>query len=464
MVSHLDSFIPAQTIAEAIQRIHALTGSTDTGRGEKRAVVALRDALELDIDIVRTNAAVGEIIAESLGVDWDHRRHTAKTKLTLDGLNQLLCGATITYRQGKLRRVSVAPAGLVGPDWTAFNPARNKLEAVTRIASLTNSPRESLGPGSKERKSVLVNLSMALFPNSDTSLSKTRLGESLANSLGVNWTDSCYSTGETVSLEGLNLILAGAERKLGRLGDTALSALGTPQEEGAALAWALRQGIEDFWDGKDSIRWMADNGVRGSKDNEWQGFYFEAKAREVLGSAFSPPLVQPRVKYGNTTFDYSLNHVWDLKAHTAFQIDDVRKMTRKTPGSLILNDANAIRSCVEEQGLGFLIGSGTARMDLDGSFVTWHRQFKGKPAKPSNSTSSRTRKVAFMPTSVEAFWIDNTPHLNSLISGGQLKFVTQGRQPPRRAGESGAPRADKVLMTIRTSRDTDFKVAGFTWG
>ena len=37
-----------------------------------------------------------------------------------------------------------------------FVPARNKLEAVARISNLTNSGPETLGPGSKEHKSVVL--------------------------------------------------------------------------------------------------------------------------------------------------------------------------------------------------------------------------------------------------------------------------------------------------------------------
>ena len=43
-----------------------------------------------------------------------------------------------------------------------FVPARNKLEVVARISNLTNSGPEYLGPGSKERRSVLFNLARGM--------------------------------------------------------------------------------------------------------------------------------------------------------------------------------------------------------------------------------------------------------------------------------------------------------------
>ena len=43
-----------------------------------------------------------------------------------------------------------------------FVPARNKLEVVARISNLTNSGPETLGPGSKEHKSVVLNLARGM--------------------------------------------------------------------------------------------------------------------------------------------------------------------------------------------------------------------------------------------------------------------------------------------------------------
>ena len=57
-----------------------------------------------------------------------------------------------------------------------FIPAKNKLEAVARISFLTNSGPEDLGPGSKERKSVLTNLANGLKIQIDESDSKPDIG------------------------------------------------------------------------------------------------------------------------------------------------------------------------------------------------------------------------------------------------------------------------------------------------
>jgi hypothetical protein len=442
-------FIPAETAAEAISRIHTLLGSADTGRGEKRAVVALRDALGLDVDVVATNAVMGSRIAQALDVDWDPHVHTVRNKLTLDGLNHLLFGATLAYQRGELARVDHTPATLQGPQWHGFNPARNKLEAVTRIAALTDAPPEWLGPGSKEHKSALANLADRLFGDIDTSVSKHRLGAALAARLGVEWTDRCFSTGYTISLEGLNVILAGAELHVGRLGLTAASALDTPEREGDALAWTLRNTVAGHWDGRECIEWMAARGVRGANDNEWQGFYFEAVARDALAQAFAPPFAPPVARFANTTFDYALNRVWDLKVHTH--------------GSdwVILNDADAIRACVREQGLGFLIVTGDAHMDVDGQFAAWHREFKGKPSAASNSGVSRQRKRAFTPTRVDALWIEDEAHLERLIDVGCMRQAAQGRQARTSTGEPGAARADKFHLNLKAANDVGLPIATY---
>lgn len=460
-------FIAAETASEAIQRIYALTGAADSGtRGEKRALVALRDALDLNVDTVRTNAVLGQALADALDVEWDPARHTERNKVTLEGLNVLLEGATEAKQAGSLRRLrETAPQALTGPVWAAFQPARSKIEAVTRIAALTNAPKEWLGPGGKEHKSVFLNLADALFPDRDLDRSsKTRLGAALADVLGVPWTDKCESTGETISLTGLNTILAGAEGYLGVLGGEVADALKTPEDEGDALAAALLEKLPTHWDGRKAVDWLAERGLRGANDNEWQGFYGEERAKSILAAAFTPKTEPPRVRYGNTTFDYSLNRVWDIKVHTEVQLFDGHSKSGKN--DTLLNDEQATRQCIDEQGLGFIIVSGAALMDETGDFVAWHREFKerlrGKPTAPSNSGTSRTRKAAFSPVHVESFWVPNTEALAAAILAGQLKVRPIGRQAPKEIGGVGAARADKFEMRMRQAR-AGIRVARYDW-
>lgn len=471
-------FLPAATKSEAITRVYSLTGALSRGtRGEKGAMLALRDALELDIDTARTNARTGSEIAFALGVDW-LPTYADRNMVNLSGLNALLEGATEAYHLGSLRRLAGnRPAGLDGSRWSAFQPAPSKIEAVNRISNLTGSGPERLGPGSKEQKSVLTNLARKLAPHLDTRLSKTNLGAALADELDAPWSAECESTGETISLVGLNTLLAGAERRLGKLGESRAMLLGTPEQEGKALAAALLDGwraTKDddgrkrvLWDGRESIAWMERRGLtRGPNDNEWQGFYFEAHGRELLNAAFAPNPNPPRIKYGRTDFDYSLQYVWDLKAHTESwrtpSTGDLKKGQASTP----LNDQGAMRACIEEQGLGFLMLSGIAVEDEDGSFVAWHRahkQSKGVKSASSNSGRSRRRKAAFEPQHVEAFYFHGLADLDAAIAAGQITGFKQGMQAPKSAGVAGAARRPKFGLALTKARTSRLAVARLDW-
>ena len=65
----------------------------------------------------------------------------------------------------------------------SFVPAKNKAEAVARISSLTSSGPETLGPGSTERKSVLINLARGLGVAINDSATKHELGAGIARYL-----------------------------------------------------------------------------------------------------------------------------------------------------------------------------------------------------------------------------------------------------------------------------------------
>lgn len=475
-------FLPSATKAEAIARVYSLTGAAHRGtRGEKGAVLALRDALDLDVDTAATNARTGAAVAFALGVEWLPGVYEDLNKVNLDGMNALLEGATEAYHLGSMQRLQQQrPAGLADRRWAAFQPAQSKIEAVNRISALTDSGAEWLGPGSKEHKRVLLNLRKHLAPHVDGTLSKTKLGRALAEEFDAPWSGECESTGETVSLMGLNTLLAGAERRLDKLGGDRALLLGTPEQEGKALAAALLDGWRAkmqpdggrrvVWDGRASIRWMEEQGLtRGPNDNEWQGFYFEAKGRELLNAAFTPNPDPPRVRYGRTDFDYSLRYVWDLKAHTEkWRTPSTGSVVKSSASSMApLNDQQAMDECIGEQGLGFLMVSGVAIEDEDGAFVSWHRerkQAKGVVSRPSNSGNSRRRKAAFEPLHVEAFFFHDTHSLDAAVAAGQLaEFQKDFSQARRADGGKGSARREKYKMSVSKARPSGLLVAHHGW-
>ena len=245
--------------------------------------------------MVRTNAVMGEQIAEKLDVAWAPKLHTVRNKVNLDGLNVLLEGATERSRRG----------GSIGWARRSRLPGRAQVGGVPagRLEDRGGHPHRSVDEitrgvaraGQQGAQSVLINLADRLLPAAQLDRSsKTRLGRDIAAELDVPWTDTCYSTGETISLEGLNTILAGAERRLGRLGRPRRNLLASPESEGAALAAALLDGWKaEPGTGGRALEWLASSGARGANDNEWQGCYFEARGREVLSAAFPPSTTQP---------------------------------------------------------------------------------------------------------------------------------------------------------------------------
>lgn len=89
-------------------------------------------------------------------------------------------------------------------------PERSKAAAVARMYFLGGVPAEPLGPGSKEKKSALNALGLFVGLDLADIATKTECGRQIALRAGVEWSPDCYSTGDTITLVGLNRILGGA--------------------------------------------------------------------------------------------------------------------------------------------------------------------------------------------------------------------------------------------------------------
>ena len=87
----------------------------------------------------------------------------------------------------------------------------SKQELVQAISDLTNSGVQTVGPGSKEHKSVLINLANGVGLRIKAGQTKQDLASSLAKFFGINWQDSYYSTGQTITSEGLAALLDAAK-------------------------------------------------------------------------------------------------------------------------------------------------------------------------------------------------------------------------------------------------------------
>ncbi|MDM8085144.1 hypothetical protein QUV83_10240 [Cellulomonas cellasea] len=457
------TFNPAETLPEASARMFALSRSADAGtRGPKRALVALATGLGLDVDLVEVNAVLGERIAEEFGLSWRAGRDYVDLQVTLTGMNNLLRGATQSLeRLSRERRVDDASATEVLLAFPGFRPARSKQEAVNRMCDLAGVPWDMLGPGGKEHTWTLKDLARRLAPQLlDMRLTKHELAAALCDAFGVPWLASAGSTGASITLDGLNLILAGAERRA----RVASAGWATAHEEGAALVAVLGRGLPSHWDGREAVLEMRESGSTQWRQMEWAGFYFEEKVREVLNEAYpTPPVGGPQVRFGSTVFDYaSATRVWDAKAHTAMRVMLPDGEPYRDSGDAVcwLNDARAMRECVELQGLGFLVAEGLSGFDTTGEFKDWHKDLGNRAGRkvreyvPSTGRS-RPRKASFTPLELRAVWIEDLVDLDAAILSGWLRQDAQPRW------EGTVARNDK--FKARVADAGNWQVAHHIW-
>jgi len=91
-----------------------------------------------------------------------------------------------------------------------YSSASTKAEVTTRMYFLGGRTVEALGPGSKEKKASLDALGRFVGLDLRDVPGKVECGRLLAGRLGVPWDESCYSTGETITLVGLNRLVDAA--------------------------------------------------------------------------------------------------------------------------------------------------------------------------------------------------------------------------------------------------------------
>jgi hypothetical protein len=318
-----------------------------------------------------------------------------------------------------------------------FVPAKSKLEAVGRLSNLTGSGPEDLGPGSKERKRVLVNLARGLDLNLDLdALTKQQLGERILSSLGGQWSTECESTGQTVTLIGLNRILQCAEQRI--VSPMAMNSSRSLGNEATSILAIAKGAIPANWVGKQCVTEMKEGGSTKWKQTEWQGFYFEFRTiGQLVNKLGGGPL-----KIGVTEFDYHLNRVWDLKVHSNFGINGPSRPNRTCQ----LNDQLAMHQAVSNGGLGLVVLSGDPTYSVE--FSRWHKQFRGSSGEPT-----KLLKESFSPTNLEAFFIEDGSVLERALKVGILSEFAQGKQ------QSGAPRSPKYSLNIAKVRGSSMQVA-----
>ena len=318
-----------------------------------------------------------------------------------------------------------------------FLDARNKLEAVARISNLTNSGPEILGPGSKEHKSVFLNLANGLGIKHDLALTKQGLGKLILETLGGTWTVDFESVGQTITLKGLNELLRRATRFLERNGTLNQSLCEeTFEQELNSISRLVVANTPLVMEGKSCVEEMRAVEDANWRQTEWQGFYFEMKIESALARAIGGE----RQKFHNTEFDYVRNYIWDLKMHSS------RNKDGKPSTGLILNDSRAINQAVEAKGIGFIILSAVPTYDKQ--FTRWHKEYRGG----GTDEPTRVLKSNFISERLDFFYIPNTNRLLKAMQESQLGVMAQGKN------SNGKPRPTKYSLDLMKARDTDLQV------
>ena len=255
------------------------------------------------------------------------------------------------------------------------------------------------------------------------------------------WNDSCWSSGQTVTLNGLNAVLAGAEQRVLHGHGTKLIRL---QQEARLLVAALAASCPSHWDGRACVQEMLKSEYSKARGTEWAGWYFEFVGLPALINAYGGG----PVRIGATEFDYARNFVWDLKTHGQEKLASPEKVS----GEALLNDHESILQCVDERGsIGFLILSGASSFDGFIEFDAWHRKMRG--ASESRSPRPRRLKVSLHPVTLQAYVFQGTAEVEQALADGVLKVFRQGHQP------SGKPRRPKLDLVLRKAQEAGIVMA-----
>lgn len=307
---------------------------------------------------------------------------------------------------------------------------------MARISQLTHSGPEELGPGSKERRSVLDNLAKGVGISPELFDSKQAIASAIASRLNLKWTEACESVGQTITLIGLNLLLEGGEKFFSNR-DLAISDYSTDLvSEVGMIRKVLDQATPRIMDGRSSVLEMQSADADNWRQTEWQGWYFEFKALPALINQLGggPKVIE------NTKFDYALYRPWDLKVHSSLGLG------KKPNNGCQLNDQESMKQAVKVSGLGLIILSGIPQYD-DDSFSEWHKALRGK-----EGPVRRRLKNGFISEKIEFFHFSDSDELDRAVANKVLKEFKQGKQP------TGEARAPKYLLDISKARTDKIKI------
>lgn len=396
----------------------------DRGLIPREFAIATATAMGLDDD-VNLNATSHLILTEVFEIAGELRGVRALQEGDLTSAVRLLTEV--------LRDFTEPRHTLIDPPQSAAPPgpvlAHSKADAVQMLSDLTGSGPETLGPGSKEHKSVFENLHRGLrLGEPPTGLTKPELAGHIVERLGGTWDHTCWSTGSTVTLTGLNRLLTLASAAIAQSRRAP-----HPASEAELLIRHLAGELAaagPVWEGRRMVELMAQAGFRHARQTEWPGWFFEYLSLDSLIAEFGGG---PH-RVGSVEFDYRGSYTWDLKTHSSAR------------AQVILNDQASIEEAIERfGGIGFIILHGEAGFEGEPEFWRWHNEFrKGRALTPEElqRTDSRALKTTFRPTHLEALWLDA-----GALESDAVRVFHQGRQA------DGSPRKPKYLLDLPSATE-----------
>jgi hypothetical protein len=216
----------------------------------------------------------------------------------------------------------------------------------------------------------------------------------------------------------------------------------TLDEEAHLIAGILSSKVEPEWDGRESILEMKAAGSHHWRQMEWIGFYFEFKARQVLQVALGGSIGPT---YGRVTFDYTLQHVWDFKAHPTNG-----PVGHQPQSWAYMNDSEAVDACIREHGaIGWLIACGRATYDVWRQFKVWHDTMKGEQTdyvkdNVNRGARERPRKTHFLFDDLVVVVLGSPKEVEDAMAAGWLRNDMQMGQ----RNSNGRPRRSKYGVNV----------------
>lgn len=304
---------------------------------------------------------------------------------------------------------------------------------------MTNSGPEFLGPGSKEHKSVVLNLARGMGLAASENETKQGLATRIVETAGRKWTSDCESVGQTITLIGLNLILQTGFEYFDNLKSSQSPFQISLEEELKKISQVVMEKTPRHMDGVAAINEMKEAEYSHWRATEWQGLYFEFKVRPELITRLGGG---PK-KVGSTTFDYALTRTWDMKVHS-----NTTRHGKPSKLNCALNDAESMQLAAQNGGIGLMILSGVPTYDWD--FTRWHKKFRSN----SEEEPKKALKKSFDGEKVDFFFIPTLSRLEKALNDGELSLFKQGKQP------SGQARKVKYSLNLLKAQDSDLHVLG----